>query len=302
MVTPTQNFRRKNQLGFDDFLRQQGWNLNPEKERIIPASPSPLENAAIAIAICAYPQTKNLSRGGKAHKYAQALMAYMFRVSQWIGETERLPSWVAEIKIERMWATLCTGHHNLLRSFVVRDLISAALITKMQSNTAAKDDLSTFAIGFSPDLKSIKIDIPLEETPNGYRLCGKTPPGGRASLRAAIGKHRDAFAEFIGISPRVEGPDEEYFYQNTLTRFVKPTLQSYHILQVVWEAANEYERESEERRLPIDQILMRKAVWANDIHLTAESHADWAIFYMREFGIPSCSCKLIHIGPPAPNS
>jgi len=133
-------------------------------------------------------------------------------------------------------------------------------------------------------------------------LCGKIPEHGRSSLRAAIKYHSPALSTFMGPSPRREGIDEEYFYQNTLARFVRPTLQISHILQEVWEAVVKYQDESIERRIPIDQILMRKADWAEDIHVKAAKNEGMAIFNMRELGIPSCSCKLVHLGSPLPDS
>jgi hypothetical protein len=81
---------------------------------------------------------------------------------------------------------------------------------------------------------------------------------------------------------------------------VKPVLQTAHIQQAVWEAAVKYKEEAIERKLPIDQILMRKATWATDIHLKIAQGEGMAVFNMRELGIPSCSCKLVKFGPPPP--
>lgn len=287
---------------FDKVLQEQHWNIGPRKEIVIPSSLNPLANAAKAIAISAYPQRESLKRGGKAHKYFEALIAYVFRVSQWTGGTKKLPSHVIELKIERMWARLRTGHKNLLRSFAVRDLIASALINKVQHEAARRGQRSAFTMDFSPDLRTTTFTFSIKETDQGTLLVGEIPPDGPDSLRSAINAYRSALASFAGPSPRIEGPDEEAFYQNTLTRFVRPTMQTAHIRQIVWEATNQYREESTERKLPIDQILMRKAVWAADVHLNSEKKAWWAIRNMIELGLSSCSCSLVHIGPPAPDS
>lgn len=287
---------------FDEALEKQNWNLSPQSEMVFPTSTNPMLNAATAIAICAYPQSEKLRWNGKAHKYQQALLAYSFRVAQWTGLLDQLPPWVRDLKAERMWDRLRTGHRNLMRSFVVRDLIYSAVLTKSQSDRAKNAELSTFTLQFSPDLRKMQFEMPIKETEDGVQLCGKIPQDNWSSLRKAIKEHASALSEFMGPSPRIEGPDEEYFYQNTLTRFVKPTLQTAHILQVVWEAATRFQDEAMERRLPIDQILMRKAEWAKDIHIRAAAGEGMVIFETRELGIPSCSCKLVHLGPPPPDS
>jgi hypothetical protein len=189
-----------------------------------------------------------------------------------------------------------------MRSFVIRDIIYSALITKSQNDASKRGQAVTFSMNFSPDLTKVAIEIPVQQTESATLLIGKIPEQKRSSLRAAIEKHRPALASYMGVSPRIDGHDEEYFYQNTLNRFVRPTLCTAHILQVVWEAAVKYQDEAAERQLPIDQILMRKATWAENIDKKTEVNAGMAIFDMRELGIESCSCKLVHIGAPAPDS
>lgn len=287
---------------FDKALEKQNWNLSPRPEMVFPTSTNPMLNAATAIAICAYPQAEKLKWNGKAHKYQQALLAYSFRAAQWTGYLDQLPSWVLELKTDRMWDRLETGHRNLMRSFVVRDLITAALMEKSQSERAERGELSTFEISFSPDLRTTKIEIPVRTTSAGDVLCGKIPEKRWSSLRSTIKGFRSALAEFEGPSPRIEGNDEEYFYQNTLTRFVKPVLRTAHILQVVWEAAMDFNEEAKDRRLPIDQILMRKGDWASDLYNKAAHSAGITIFWMRELGVPSCSCSLVQLSEPSPDS
>ena len=287
---------------FDQALKRQHWNLTPQTERVFPTSTIPVLNAATAIAICAYPQPEKLKRNGKAHKYQQALLAYITRASQWTGHLAQLPPWVHELKTDRMWERLAMGHRNLARSFVIRELITAAMIEKSQSDAAERGELSAHEISFSPNLRKMNIQFQMKDGPDGPVLTGKVPKRDWSSLRRAIKKFRPALSEFEGPSPRIEGSDEEYYYQNTLTRFVKPTLQTSHILQVVWEAATKYHEESIERRLPIDQILMRKGDWAAGLDKKAAASAGMAVFVMRDLGIPSCSCKLTQLSSPSPDS
>jgi hypothetical protein len=283
---------------FDQALKRQNWNLVPGIEKTFPTSIHPALNAATAIALCAYPQSNQLNFNGKAHRYQQALLAYIIRASQWVGELDQLPVWVHELKTNSMWKRLATGHRFLMRSFVVRDLVYAALLDRAQNNFAERNERSTFSISFTPDLRKLTFQLPFQVISDGFTLCGKIPERQKVSLRSSIRRYRPALAEFEGPSPSIEGSDEELFYQNTLTRLVKPTLLVAHILQVVWEAASRFSDESRERGLPIDQVLMRKAVWAEDLAAKAASRAATAIFDMRELGIPACSCKLIHLSPP----
>lgn len=288
---------------FDKVLKEQGWNISPQAEIIIPSSTRAVVNAAKAMAICAYPQTDKLGNGGKAHKYFEALMAYAFRAAKWTGRIDRLPRSATKLKIERMWDRLGSGNRNLLRSFLIRDLIHSVIFAKTQNEKSKRGELSTFTLSFSPDLHNFVIKIPIDRDEAGnHILCGEVPAYERSSLRAAIRKHSPALSYFAGPSPRIEGPDEELFYQNTLNRYVRPTLQALHILQVVWEAAIKFREEAIERGLPIDQILIRKADWAKDLHARTLGYERIAIFDMRELGIPSCSCRLVHIGPPLPDS
>jgi hypothetical protein len=286
---------------FDLALKRQNWNLIPQKGRIFPTSAHPILNAATAIAICAYPQPEKLKWNGKGHKYQQALLAYITRASQWTGHLDQLPAWVHKLKTDRMWERLATGHRNLARSFVIRELITAATIEKTQSQSAEKGELSAFEFSFSPNLRTMTVRFPVRETA-GHVPSGTVPQRKWSSLRSAIKRFRPALAEFEGPSPRIEGNDEEYYYQNTLTRFVKPILQTSHILQVVWEAAMKYHDESIERRLPIDQILMRKGDWAKNLDKKAAANAGMAIFIMRDLGVASCSCKLVQLDTPSLDS
>lgn len=286
----------------DKALQRLGWNTSPQNEIAIPSSHNAVINAAKAIAICAYPQTTQLRPGGKAHKYANALLAYMYRVSRWVGKLDELPPLARSIKTELMWDRLRTGHENLMRSFVIRDLISSALNIKARNDAVDRGEKITFSLQYSPDLQTVKIEIPVQRTEAGLYLPGKTPSKNRASLREAVKNHKIALLPFTGVSPRIEGTDDEYFYQNTLNRFIRPTLQTSHILQVVWEAATKFREEFAERKLPMDQILMRKAIWATDIHARSIKNAGTAIFNMHELGISACSCKLVHLGPPLSDS
>jgi hypothetical protein len=286
---------------FDRALKRQNWNLIPQAEKVFPTSINPVLNAATAIAICAYPQSEKLKWNGKAHRYQQALLAYIARASQWTGHLAQLPPWVHELKTDRMWERLATGNRNLMRSFVVRDMITAAILAKSQSEWAEKGEYSTFEISFAQDLRTATIQFPVKIS-GGYVPSGKIPEKRWSSLRSAIKHFRPALADFEGPSPRVEGNDEEYYYQNTLTRYVRPTLQASHILQVVWESATQFQKESIERRLPIDQILMRKGDRASDLEKKVAAHAGMAIFVMKDLGVPSCSCKLIQLSSPPPDS
>lgn len=287
---------------FDAALRDQHWNRFPQRTYCIPTSEEFAINAATAIAICAYPQGKQLSGDGKAYRYQQALLAYIIRVSHWVSELSSLPEWVTKLRTDKMWDRLEAGHRNLMRSFVVRDLITAALIEKTQIEAANRSQIATFQINFSKDLRSSNIEIPIGETPNGRILVGKIPGRASASLRSAILRHRAALSEFEGPSPRVEGNDEDHFYRNVLSRHVKPALFTGHIQQIVWEAAMRYREEANTRRLPIDQILMRKGDWARDIRKKCLDNAGVAIEFAKQLGVPACSCKLIHLGEPSPAS
>lgn len=288
---------------FDSALKAQHWNTTPQKELRFPTSTIAALNASMAIAISAYPQRQQLKRNGKAHRYQQALAAYILRASHREKHLKELPSWVHELRTDKMWNRLESGNRCLLRSFLIRDLISAAMIEKSQSERAKLGQPSTFSISFSPDLHKGIISIPIKQVNETHvMLIGGPTEDKYASLRSAIKAHRAALSEFEGPSPRIDGSDEESFYQNTLTRYVKPVLRSSHILQVVWEAFIRHRAEAIERRLPIDQILMRKPDWASNLSERTANYAGTMIFFMRDLGIPSCSCSLLHLDQPSPDS
>jgi hypothetical protein len=292
----------KTNIEFNSFLIEQGWNVRPRLIHLIPSSENPLVNAARAIAVCAYPHPKNHGPNGKATKYSASLIAYIFRVAKLVGKTEKLPAWIAEIKVESMERHLFTGSRNLHRAFAIRDIINSAVTMKIQHNDKLKGRKSTFLLNYSPDLKSMSIKIPLEDTVSGYILSGCVPDTKIASLRAAILYHRPALARFEGPAVKSDGRDSELDYQNVYNRHVRPAMFAQHIVQEVWERATDYLDESLERGLPIDQILMRKAVWATDIHRKTAKGMGAAILTMRELGVPSCACSMVQFADPLPAS
>ena len=173
---------------------------------------------------------------------------------------------------------------------------------KDQHDAFLRGERQTFTIQYSPDLRSMSVEIPLERTVNGYILSGKIPDTRLSTLRAAILYHRPAFEVYAGPATSRDSHDQEYSYQNTYTRYVRPALNAQHIVQVVWQLAIQYAKESNERDLPIDQILMRKAEWARDIHVTTGEHLPAAVLTMRRLGVPSCWCEMVRFGEPSDDS
>lgn len=289
-------------VDFDIALKTQGWNVQPKNLLAIPSSHSPLINAARAIAVSAYPSPVYHRPNGKADKYSRALVAYMFRVAKLIGNIKNLPPWVARMKMETMQGHLLTGSRNLYRAITIRDVINSALVMKSQYDTRVNGRKSTFNLNYSPNLRKISIDIPFEETVSGYILSGRIPDTRLASLRAAILYHRQALMPFQGPALNLDGHDPELDYQNLYNRHVRPALFAQHIVQVVWEAASDCLREAAERGMAIDQLLMRKAVWATDIHRSTARRMGVALLAMRELGVPSCECAMVRFADPLPDS
>jgi hypothetical protein len=287
---------------FDRALKKQHWNIQPKNKYTIPSSHNPLVNAARAIAVAAYPHPIYHQRGGKAERYSYALLAYIMRVSKLIGDLEGLPPWVASLRTTSMQGLLNSGLRNLERAFTIRDLISSALIMKNQHELHKKGKMATFTMNFRPDLSGLNLEIPLERTVAGYILAGKIPDTHLSSLRAAILYHRPALAKYEGPAVKADGRDEEYDYQNVYTRHVKPALYAQHIVQIVWEAATQYLDESRDRNIAIDQILMRKAEWARNIHLKTQEYMPNYIHVTRELGVPSCWCEMLRFADPLADS
>jgi len=287
---------------FDEALRKQHWNLIPKDRYVIPSSHNSLVNAARAIAVAAYPSPKNHLKGGKAQRYSAALLAYIFRVSKLQGRIEVLPEWVANFRHSSMLDILSSGLRNLSRSFTIREIIHSALIMKEQNDRKLRGEKATFTLGYRPDLSAVDLEIPLEQTVEGYVLAGKIPDTELASLRAAILHHRPALARFSGPATTIDGRDEEYDYQNAYNRHVRPALFAQHIVQVVWEAAGEFLDESIEREISIDQILMRKAEWARDIHTTTNKYLAGQIFMARNLGVKCCWCEMTRFADPLADS
>jgi hypothetical protein len=287
---------------FDRALKKQNWNIQPKSKYSIPSSHNPLVNAARAIAVAAYPHPSYHQQGGKAERYSYALLAYIMRVSKLMGDLETLPPWAANLRATSMQGLLNSGLRNLWRAFTIRDLISSALIMKNQNDLHKKGERSTFTMNFKPDLSGLDLEIPIEKTVAGYILAGKIPDTHLSSLRAAILYHRPALARFEGPAVKEDGHDKEYDYQNVYTRHVKPALYAQHIVQIVWEAATQHIEESRDRNIPIDQILMRKAEWARDIHLRTREYMPSYIHVTRDLGVPSCWCEMLRFADPLADS
>jgi hypothetical protein len=218
----------------------------------------------------------------------------MFRVSKLVGQIDKLPDWVSRTSSREMQSALDNGCRNLVRTMIVRDVIYSALVASTQSNLSKQGKRSTFSIRPSPDLKRIDIEIPLEETSDGVRLPGKVFPAERDSMRQAIFYHMPALMNFLGPSLG-DFRDEEADYQNIFNRYVKPTLRCLHIVDFVHGEFLAAHPESLERNISVDQILMRKAAWAENLSMSVTKNAATAVAVSRMLRIPSCDCSLVHI-------
>lgn len=269
-------------------------------EIIIPSSENVIGNAAKAIAITAYPEPQQLRPDGKAHKYADALIAYLFRVSQLRGDIERLPPWVATLKFERMVDRLRTGNRCLLRALLTRNLILSVLLSRIQHSSHTSEERSLLSARFSDDLELMELSLFAQETPKGFLLAGRVPEDAASSVRQAMIRHKTALQKFAAPE-RTKEPDEEDFYRNMLKREVRPALRVAHITQLVWEAANKYRREYLEREIQLDQLLMRKAAWADDLYGRAKHYEPMAAQIILHIEPKTTSPTLVRIGKPTPD-
>ncbi|WP_333829274.1 hypothetical protein [Pararhodobacter sp.] len=283
-------------------LRKRCWNTEPKSKFMIPSSSNPLINASRAIALSAYPNSKDHVRGGKAEKYSTALLANIIRISRNLGEVDSLPQWAKDMRVESMERNLSTGYRNLMRALTIRDVINSALTMKAQHNQHRLGEKMTFTIQYSPDTQSVNIKIPLKPTVSGYILSGRIPDTKLASLRAAILYHQPALQKFQGPAVNADGRDPEADYQNTYNRYVRPALFAQHIVQVVWDQITDAEQEATERGMPVDELLMRKPDWATNIHSTTGQGLGSAIYDMRQLGISSCWCEMVRFADPLPDS
>jgi len=269
---------------------------------MIPSSRNPLANAARAIAIAAYPNIKDHVRGGKAETYSRALLANIVRISKSLGDMDELPQWAKEMRVESMQRHLSTGYRNLMRALTIRDLINSAQTMKAQLDQHRLGETVTFTLRYSPDLESVKIDIPLTPTVSGYILSGRVPDTKLASLRAAILYHQPALQKFQGPAVKTDGRDSEVDYQNVYNRYVRPALFAQHIVQVVWEQITDSIEQASERGLSVDELLMRQPEWAIDIHTKTAQGLGSAIYGMRLLGVSSCWCEMVRFADPLPDS
>lgn len=283
-------------------LRKLCWNTKPKSRFMIPSSNNPLINASRAIAVSAYPSSKDHFRGGKAEKYSTALLANIIRTSRNLGEVDSLPQWAKDMRVESMERNLSTGYRNLMRALTTRDIINSALMMKSQHDQYRRGERMTFTIHYSPDTQSVSIKIPIKPTVSGYILSGRIPDTKLASLRAAILYHQPALQKFQGPAVNADGRDPEGDYQNAYNRYVRPALFAQHIVQVVWEQVTDAVEEATERGMPVDELLMRQPDWATNIHSRTGQCLGSAIYDMRLLGISSCWCEMVRFADPLPDS
>ena len=188
-------------------LKKEGWSINPKSKYMIPTSLNPLLNASRAIAVCAYPDTKDHGRGGKAEKYSVALLSNIARLSRSSGRLHSLPPWARTMRAESMKRHLSTGYRNLMRALTIRDLINSAQNMKFHHEQKIRGELTTFTSHYSPDLQKMQIQIPVEATVSGYIMTGRVPDTKLASLRAAILYHQPALQLFQGPAVKEDSRD-----------------------------------------------------------------------------------------------
>lgn len=283
-------------------LRRLGWIETPQSGHMIASSYNPLLNASRAIAVVAYPRPKDHISGGKAERYSIALLSRVARDSRKIGSLAGLPAWAKSMRSQSMESLLETGHRNLMRAITVRNLIISAHSMRIQLDQRIRGERLTFTTQFSPDLQQMKIEIPLENTINGYILSGRVPDTKLASLRAAILYHRPALSKFEGPPTKLDGRDSEADYQNAYTRYVRPALFVQHIVDVVWAEIIKNHEKVAERAITMDDLLMRRPEWAENIHIISNQGLWSAISKMRHLGVPSCWCAMVRFAEPLPDS
>lgn len=241
-------------------------------------------------------------KGGKAEKYADALLAYMVRVARWNGKVDHLYDWARDIKAEDMRERLRAGHRQMIRHLCVREILTSALSNRVLTRSFRENGAIAFQIKYAPDLSTMTFQFTTRRTDEGLMLGGGPPEPQLKSLREAIRYHAPALMKFEGLSPRPEGTDEEARYQNAMNRLVRPALRTWHIRQIAWEAATELAQESRERKIPIDQMLMRKPEWAKEIHLTSERCIPMLLRIIQQLGISIRPAELVRLSAPVPDS
>lgn len=282
---------------FDRILKEQHWLVDPPPEVRFRASEEPLLNAALAISICAYPQSKQITSDGKAAKYYFSLLSYIFRISRRMGYINELPAWAKAIPSRNLQGILDTGYARLMRTMAIRDVIYSALVRNTQQKEAKTGERTTFSLNLSPDLKSMRIEIPIESTEKGTRFVGGIPDSAPASLRQTILYHLPGLRPHLGPATS-ELRDDEIDYQNIYNRYLISTLKILPIVNLVKIHIDEHYKESEQRNIAIDQILMRKAIWAADLSKTFRDSIGHAVHVSRLLGLPSCACSLVQFYEP----
>jgi hypothetical protein len=283
---------------FDQALKGDDWPLLPKAEVKFATSHDPCLNAALAISLCAYPQSHQITKNGKAAKYYFSLLAYLARIEKMQGYADRLPEWAKNVKPRNMQSTLDTGVNHLRRSLVIRSVIFSALFDSIQNRNAKSKMEQSFSFNFNADLVELKMEFPLEKTGDHYRHVGKIPNTVRGSLWQSVMYHLPAIRDHMGIQSSTRPRDDVVDCQNIFKRYINPVFSVLPILNIVWQEIEKSHDESIERNIAIDQILMRHAVWAKDLSKNTTSGAATMIHVIRQLGIPFCDCRLVHLREP----
>jgi len=229
--------------------------------------------AARVLAICAYPSVRNLKTNGMAHRYAEALVAYMFRGAKASKRIDRYPEAGRLLKSAAMWSRLQTGHRRLVTNLRACLTIESAANFRRERDDFLAGKISGISIIQSRDFLNLEIRIGALEN---HRV--------RSSIKGSLEYHG-----FIGAGDRDEA------YKNIHRDVIRPTERVMHIAIAVINAARKIDNDAKKLRIPFELILMRRPDWALDIVEQTEANIPLALHTLKRLGVSIPDKELIRL-------
>jgi hypothetical protein len=261
--------------------------------------------AAKIIAIAAYPVDSELREGGPAHKFSQAMLAWMFRAAKANGKIDRLPDCVAALKVQQMKNRFSAGIGRLHYRIVSYRTMLDALLIATEKDHLADGVIPGFTVRYSEDFDRVQIQFQphtesilpamwksargraMPQTEKATEFPTGAPGSASSSLKAAVLRHRKAF--------KSGSRDPDLFYINVYNRYLKILFPVFPIISVLEEAMREVVMENQKRAKSPVQSLLLQPKWAEGAPEQIRKRIPSAIQFMRRLGIEMSSSRLIHL-------
>ena len=238
--------------------------------------------AATLIAVCAYPEMRELEVGGQADLLRRAIMARHLRIARACGRIERLPPWILprremDARIRRGWRRI--------------DQMNACQMIFFDLSYSQQSDRQLFQMDWSRDFSRLRLGLHFNEQGRLVPLKASEPK----SLTSALKEHQPAF----GLGADELGSTCNDGAKTLRRRYFSRFLRVLHLFGPLKSQMLSCADEAERRGLCLMDFLILQPDWVLEAVRASGTMAPYLVRLAQNIGIKTASMeRMVHLHLP----